>query len=112
MNLILAEYTYQTATETFDCEACKMFWSIAKPDYKGIEFSDILLFYKAKSGKVKQGQRYLQLTFLERDTEELLEINVHPAMHKFMYKMGFYPDFMQDALLEYKRNFKKQALTT
>lgn len=111
MNLILAEYTYQTATDTFDCEASQLFWSMARPiDYKGIEFSDVLLFYKAKSGKVKQGERYLQLLFVDSEGEQM-EFNAIPAMHKFLFRMGFYPDFMQSAIVAF-RTAKRQALTT
>jgi hypothetical protein len=108
MNLTLTELKYHTATEDMTCEACQIFWSIPKPDYTGIDFSDVLLFFRARFGKIRKGERYLELIFV--DDEELFTMNVLDSMHRFLFRMSFYPDVIQDAMIAY-RNAKRLQLT-
>jgi predicted nucleotidyltransferase len=109
MKLTLSELKYHTATEDMTCDACQMFWSIPKPDYKGIEFSDVLLFFRARYGRIRTGERYLELLFVD-DEDELFSMNVLEAMHKFMFRMSFYPEIMLTPMLEYRKQKKLQTV--
>lgn len=103
MRLTLVEHSYQTATSEIRCDASQMFWSLKRPlDYSVIEFSDVHLFFKARFGKVRAGDKYLLLVFADQYGEQL-EFKVIPEMHKFMFRMCFYPEFMMDAMLTYRK---------
>lgn len=103
MIFILTGITYHRAEKEMPCDACEMFWSKERPiNYKGIDFSDILLFYKAKHGKIREGERYLQLAFVDEWGEQH-EFKALESMHKFLFRMSLYDGFMMDAMIEYRR---------
>jgi hypothetical protein len=105
MNFQLIQHSYKIAETEFDCEACQMFWAMREAqtmDYRGIGMKDILLFYKSKSGKVKAGQRYLLLVFVN-EWGEPLEFRALETMHRFIFSMGFYPEYMLEPMIAYRR---------
>lgn len=95
MNLILYDIKQLTATETIACDATQFFkqyyWSL--PDIK-VRMNFICDFFKIRNEEIKQNQHYDNITLIDQDTGEQLEMNVTTIAHQLCISRGVYPFYL------------------
>lgn len=106
MSLILTEIKRLTAEEEIKCEASEIYWSLPRPlDYTFATLADAILLFQGRFGKIRTGDKYLKMLFVDEDGEQF-EFNCLESINKLNFRNSYYPDIIQEALIEYRKNYR------
>lgn len=97
MNLSLYDTKQLVATENIPCDAVQSFkdyyWAIPDTEIKTKE-KFIFDLFKIRKMKIQPTETYLNITLLDNETGEQLEMNVKRGVHKLCLTRNIYPHYL------------------
>lgn len=91
MNLILQEIKEVVSTVNMPCEAVKAFFDFMNSIDVNKKMKYINDLFKVKLMKIQPTETYLNITFVDTETGEQLEMNCKKGVHKLCVERNIYP---------------------
>lgn len=91
MNLILEEIKETVSKKEMPCDAVKSFFDFMNSIDVSRKIKYIQDLCKVKLMKIKPTETYLNITFVDTETGEQLEMNCKKGVHKLCVERNIYP---------------------
>jgi len=107
MSYFLHGWELKTATENIQCQASEMLFSyFRQKDIRLPTIWEVSVMIKYFEKIIEPECQYLCFTFVDEEGE-MYEFNCRLDVNKLMIKKHLYPLFMEEAIVNYKLNFKR-----
>lgn len=102
MNLILSEIKEETATVNMPCDAIQSFCDFMDNSDFNTKIKYICDLFKVRKMKIRPTEKYWNITFVDTETGEQLEMNCKKGVHNLCIKRKIYAPVILNPLTKEK----------